>query len=133
MQYLEQILKFHPQPEGIDGREIAELIAMLSECAYSCRACADACLAEPMVKDLRSCISTDMACAQVCDTVGALLTRRTAPDTGLLKKAVEMCVTACGACAEDCEAHAEKHAHCKHCGKICRECEKACLRLAAAL
>lgn len=133
MHHLEETLKTHPQPQGMSAEKRRELIATLANCACTCRACADACLAEPMVEHLRQCIATDLACAEICQTLANLLTRQTASDLRVLESMAETCVVACSTCADECESHAQEHAHCEHCGKACRECEKVCRQLSDSL
>lgn len=133
MHHIAKILQSHPKPQGVDPERLHEILASVSECALSCLACADACLAEETVDQLRSCISTDQACASVCNALSHLLLQQTAPDKAILKAAAQACESACRRCAKACEMHAQMHAHCAHCAQICRECEAHCRELAGAL
>ncbi len=128
MHHLQKVLSAHPDPRSTDADRIARAAATLAECAYCCRACADACLGESADKldPLRPCIATDLACAEICQSVGNVLIQQTAPDPSLLKALVNACENACRICAEECGEHAEMHAHCKHCSEICRECGTQC-------
>jgi hypothetical protein len=49
----------------------------LEEVAVSC---ADACLAEDLVKELTQCIRLNLDCADVCNITGRIATRRTGSD-----------------------------------------------------
>ena len=135
MHHLTKILEAHPNPQSLGVDRLKTTIADFVECSQSCFACADACLAEgkDMLEKLRHCISTDLACAEVTQTMATILTHQTAPDKNLVRAVAQACEVACRSCAEECEKHAEMHAHCKHCGAICRECEKACQELASLL
>jgi hypothetical protein len=46
------------------------------DCAQACRACADACLGEGRLDELRICIQTNLDCADVCFATGDLAIRR---------------------------------------------------------
>ncbi len=124
----------HPNPTaGLDVELLAEAIDAASACATTCAACADACLAEESVAELRDCIRTDLDCADLCAATAAVLSRRTGSNLGTVKELLTACQMACAACADDCEGHADMHAHCKICGQACRRCEKACADLLAAI
>lgn len=128
------MLKTHPNPsDALSPKLLAEAIEATLACSQTCTACADACLAEEMVANLRDCIRTDLDCADVCAATAALLSRRTGSNLEVVKAQLTACRTACAACADDCEQHAEMHEHCKHCAQACRRCEKACADLLAAI
>ena len=128
----QEILSAHPNPSAHLNALVAGIDAAF-ECAQCCTACADACLAEDEVDQLRRCIRTDRDCADVCDVTGRLLSRQTEPAFGVLRAQVEACLTACRACAEECAQHAPMHEHCRVCAECCRRCEEACTRLLDAL
>lgn len=128
------MIKAHPNPtDGLDVDQLAEAIDAALACAQTCAACADACLAEDSVADLRDCIRTDLDCADICATTAALLSRRTGSNLAVLKAQLEACRTACAVCAEDCESHADHHEHCRICAEACRRCEQACAALLVAI
>ena len=129
-----EMISSHPNPtDGLDVGLLAEAIDATSACATTCAACADACLAEESVAELRDCIRTDLDCADVCAATAALLSRRTGSNIAVVKAQLTACRTACGACADDCEQHAGMHDHCRLCAEACRRCEKACADLLAAI
>ena len=105
----------------------------LTTTTVSCTACADACLAEDAVADLRNCIRTNLDCADVCVATASVLSRRTGSNLTVVTELLKACRTACATCAEDCEAHADMHEHCKLCADACRRCEKACSDLLSAI
>lgn len=100
--------------------------------SQACTACARACLGEKMVADLAACIRTDLDCADICAATGNILTRQTATNTAITRPALEVCRTACAACADECDQHAGMHGHCRNCAEACRRCEAACTALLSA-
>ena len=114
---------------GIDVDMLADCIQACYDCAQTCIACADACLAEDKVADLTACIRTDLDCADMCQTTGAMLSRRTGYDANLTRAFLEACAAACRACGDECAKHADMHDHCRICADACRRCEQACREL----
>lgn len=124
----------HPNPtDDLDVDKLTEAIDAALACAQTCTACADSCLAEEMVAELRDCIRTDLDCADICATTAAVLSRRTGSNLLVVKAQLEACRTACATCADECENHAEMHEHCRICAEACRRCEQACADLLAAI
>ena len=111
---------------------VAECIGACFECAQVCRACADACLAEGMVADFSKCIRTDLD-GDFCLATGMALSRHIGYDANLTRAFLGACATACKACGDGCEAHAQMHEHCRICAEACRRCEQACRSLVASL
>jgi hypothetical protein len=55
----QDILSTHPSPSG----QLDQIVALVNSafaCEQCCTSCADACLAEDMVADLRYCIRTNL-------------------------------------------------------------------------
>ncbi len=127
------MLETYPATMNVDRELLARVIDTLVECSQACTACADACLSEEMVADLRKCIRTDLDCADLCDTTARVLSRHTGYDANLTRAVLEACAVACRACADECERHAGMHEHCRVCAEACRACEAACAELAAAM
>lgn len=128
------MLDAYPADLGqIDKNALAACIDACFSCAQTCTACADACLSEEMVADLAKCIRSDLDCADICETTGRVLSRHTGYDANLTRAVLEACATACKACGDECERHAEMHAHCRVCAEACRRCERACRDLLAGL
>lgn len=92
----------------------------------TCTSCADACLAEGMVEQLRQCIRLNLDCADVCAATGAIATRRTGSNEQLIRSMLEACALACRLCGEECARHAGEHEHCRVCAASCNRCETAC-------
>ncbi len=127
-----EMLRATPAPTGFDQQALADAIDAASACSQVCTACADACLAEDGVAELRRCIRLDLDCADICLATARVLSRQTAYDAAVTYAQLEACVAACRACAEACEEHAGMHEHCRVCAEACRRCEAACSALLAA-
>lgn len=124
----------HPNPtDNVDTDKLAEAIDAALACVQACTSCADACLAEEEVAELRNCIRTDLDCADICATTASVLSRRTGNNLTVVKAQLEACRVACATCAEECEHHAGMHDHCRICAEACRRCEQACADLLAAM
>jgi hypothetical protein len=122
----QEMLSKHPQPTSMDVAAVTHAVDAAFECSQVCTSCADACLAEDMVAELRYCIRTNLDCADICNTTARVLSRQTEPDMGLLRAQLGACVQACKACGDECEKHASMHEHCAVCAASCRQCEEAC-------
>jgi hypothetical protein len=114
-----EVVEFEP------GDLTAAIDASL-DAAQACVACADACLAEENVADLRACIGLDEDCADVCIATARVLSRSARYDKFLVQRLLEACVRACSSCAAECRRHAEMHQHCAVCAEACAACETAC-------
>ena len=122
MNELAALLDSHPQRRMSDNRGLADTIAALQDCAQSCTACADACLAEPDVAALAACIRLNLDCADVCATTARVLLRSSAMAETLL----DACAQIARACADECARHAGHHEHCRICERACRAADQAC-------
>ena len=128
-----EIIERHPRPISLDRDVLVRCIEECFDCAATCASCADACLGEPDVPELVRCVRLCLDGADVCDTTGRVVTRQTEPELGVARAAVEACVVACRACAEECDRHAAHHDHCRVSAGVCRSCEQACSDLLAAI
>jgi hypothetical protein len=126
-----EMLETHPRRPEKDLQLVADVHERLSACMDSCLICADACLAEDMVKELVRCIRLNQDCADVCRATLGIMARMTDPDGQLLRAQLQACIEACRICGEECEKHAEMHEHCRLCADECRQCEASCSRLLA--
>lgn len=134
MDIIEGMLRAYPKGLGdVDEGKLAACIQACYECSQACTACADACLSEDMVAELVKCVRTDLDCADICATTGAVLSRRTGFDANVARAVLQACVAACRACGDECEQHASMHEHCRICAESCRRCEQACQELLGAL
>jgi hypothetical protein len=128
-----EMLEAYPRDlGGVDQARLTSCIETCLRCAQTCTACADACLNEDMVADMTNCIRTDLDCADVCEATARVLSRHTGYDANITRSVLEACAQVCKACADECERHT-KHNHCVICAQACRDCERACGELLAAL
>lgn len=122
----QEMIATHPDMRGEPASPLVRCIEECYVCAQVCTSCADACLAEPGVEQLRQCIRLDLDCADICLAAGALASRRTGSNPDVLAQLLQACRSACSRCAQECEQHATLHEHCRICGESCRHCERAC-------
>jgi hypothetical protein len=134
MSQVRAMLDTYPKDLGsVDREKLADCIDACFGCAQTCTACADACLSEDMVAELTKCIRTNLDCADICATTGAVLSRHTGYDANLSKAMLEAATVAARSCAIECQSHAGMHEHCRICAETCRRCESACADLLSAL
>jgi hypothetical protein len=124
--HTKDMIATHPDVRGNINQALIDAIDAAHACAQTCTTCADACLAEDMVAQLRQCIRLNLDCADVCDAFAQLGGRRTGSNEEVIRKVLEACATACRLCGEECQRHAGKHEHCRVCADACRECDTAC-------
>lgn len=124
--HAQEMIRTHPDVRGNTNDALIRCIEECYDRAQTCTSCADACLGEDMVKDLRQCIRLDLDCADICAATGAIATRRTGSNEETIRRMLQACETACRLCAEECERHASHHEHCRVCAEACRRCERAC-------
>ncbi len=128
MKYVSEMLASHPHGNGAkqNQSDLAACIEACYACAQACTACADACLGEANVQQLVRCIRLNLDCADVCETTGRMLSRRSEAHSPLLRKQLELCAAMCQTCGDECDKHAHHHAHCRVCRDACRACADAC-------
>ena len=129
MGHARAMLDTYPGKFGFPADDLAAAIEACFDCAQTCTACADACLAEDDVVELRRCIATDLNCADLCATTGRVLSRQTDYEDLVTQRALEACIRACVVCADECDKHAQHHPHCAVCAEVCRVCAAACTKL----
>ena len=122
----EEMIATHPDVRGNVNSALIEAIDAAYACAETCTSCADACLAENMVAEMRQCIRLNLDCADVCLATGTILIRRTGSNEEVARKMLEACMTACRLCGDECGRHASQHRHCGICAESCRNCASAC-------
>lgn len=132
MNVLQEMLAAHPQPAA-NNEGLGEAARHLAACSQVCTSCADACLAEPMVADLRHCIRLNLDCADVCAATSHVVVRQTQTDPTLVQALLNACLTACRLCADECSRHANMHEHCRVCADHCRRCVEVCEAMLEAL
>ena len=126
MHHVAQMLESHPQ--AAPSEALGRCITACAISSQSCTSCADACVAEKGVGELRRCVRLNLDCADVCAATARVLSRQTDFEPATARPLLEACALACRLCAEDCEWHAEhmKMEHCRLCADACRRCERAC-------
>lgn len=107
------------------SEQLARTIDVLFACVTSNTTCADACLGEETVAELRDCITTNNLCAEVCVATARALARIREGSYAILKMQLLAAIEATSKCAEECDRHADMHAHCRVCAEDCRSAEKA--------
>ena len=128
-----EMMKTYPAEINLDRDFLARTVDALVACSQACTACADACLSEDMVAELRTCIRTNLDCADICATTARVLSRHTGYDANITRAQLQACAQACRSCEDECNLHADMHEHCKLCTDACRTCEQACTELLAAI
>jgi hypothetical protein len=124
--HVRQMVSSHPDVRGNVNDMLTTCIEQCYDCAQTCIVCADACLAEEEVSTLRQCIRLDLDCADICIATAAVASRHTHSNELRLKQMLELCESACRACAQECGLHAEHHEHCRLCAETCESCAEAC-------
>lgn len=124
--HAQQIIATHPHVRDSTNNVLIAAIEAAMDCAQVCTACADACLGEDMVAELRQCIRLDLDCADLCTAVMHVATRRTGSNEPVIVALLEACALACRLCADECARHAQEHEHCRICADACTRCEQAC-------
>jgi uncharacterized membrane protein len=133
MSYAREMLATSPSPVAVDASVLAGVIDALSDCAQACVADTDADLGEHNVTEMVTCIRLCLNCADVCTAAAAVISRPAGYDADVTKPLLEACAAICKTCGDECERHAEMHAHCRVCGEACRRCEQACREMLRAL
>ena len=119
-----KMIASHPDVVGSLNEPLATAVRHAMFCSVICTSCADACVAEEEVAEMRQCIRLTSDCADVCAMLARLGTRRTGTNEILLQEALQLCVTACDLCAEECERH--DNDHCRRSAEMCRETSRDC-------
>jgi hypothetical protein len=92
--HTQHIIAAHPDVRGIVSKTLIGAIDEMYACAQACTSCADGCLAEQRVLELRQCIRLNLDCADVCAATATLATRRTGSDEEVVRKMLDACITA---------------------------------------
>lgn len=128
-----EMIKTYPAEINLDRERLADAVLALVDCAQACTACADACLSEENVAELRKCVRTNLDCADICAATARVLSRHTGYDANITRAQLQACVQACSSCADECGRHAGMHEHCRVCAERCRTCEQVCRNLLDAM
>jgi hypothetical protein len=133
MSYAKQLLDSYPGEVDVDADALAATIDALNDCAQACAADADADLAEPNVTELLKCVRLCLDCADICAASVSVISRRTEPDPAVIRALLDACLAACKSCGDECQRHANMHAHCRVCEEACRRGELATRELLEAM
>ena len=90
-----EMIKSHPQVAGNLNEPLATAVRHAMFCTAICTSCADACLAEEDVAAMRQCIRNNLDCADICDMLFKVATRRTGSNEALIQSALRLCIEAC--------------------------------------
>ena len=112
------MIKSHPDL-ALDPDALVACIEAGRLAGTAATACADACLAEDDVADLRTCIRRCLDAADLGGATAGVLSRQVAMDLGLVRVLLEACAVAAKRCAVECELHADLHEHCRVCAQAC--------------
>src|SRR5687767_11235109 len=95
---LQPMLEAHPShTEMARLLNLAATVHALVDCAQVTISCADACLSEHRVGDLRRCVRLCADGASICTATASVLSRSSAPDWGVIRALVTTCALACEA------------------------------------
>ena len=128
-----EMISTHPDVKGSTNDALLRCIEESYACAQTCTSCADACLAEERVAELRQCIRLNLDCADICAAAGSIASRRTGTNEELIVQVLNACALACRLCGDECEHHAEMMEHCRICAEACRRCADACNEAIASI
>jgi hypothetical protein len=130
MSYAKQMIDIYP-PTSIDPGALAVTIDALNDCAQACAQDIDADLSERHLAEMVTCIRLCLSCADVCVATARVVSRRVADDGSFVTMLLDACAAVCKDCGDECERHAQMHAHCRVCAEACRRCEEACRSILA--
>jgi hypothetical protein len=135
MTHIERMIELRQGPHPVEPSALVRFLSVASDCALSCRACAQSCLESPSVGDLVRCIELATDCATACDAAVSAVMRwspaaDSRPDSAIAF--LDACALDAAACAEECERH-EAFEPCRVCADACRRCQRECIALAGAL
>ena len=133
MSYARELLGTHPDGINVDADVLAAAIDAVSDCAQACVADTDADLSERDLAEMVTCIRLCLNCTDVCTATAGVISRPAAYDADVAKPLLQACVAICRSCGDECERHAQHHAHCRVCAEACRRGEQACRDLLSAL
>ena len=121
---IDKMIAAHPDVGGKPNEPLALAVRHAMLCSAICTSCADACLAEKQVGRMLQCIRACLDCADICEAAYKVATRRTGGNEIVPEEMLQLCITACDICAEECARH--DHEHCLLCAEMCRETARDC-------
>lgn len=97
------------------------------ESASSSWICADACLNETEISELKTCIELCLTTAEVCAATARMLTSGEDYPYEMTMKQLQSCILASHETAEECMKFADYHEHCLISARTAEECYRACM------
>jgi|GEM_PF-2964738 len=129
-----QIIDVHPTGFGvIDRKKLDAAIGLSQQASQAASICADACLNEGMIKDMRECVRACLDCADVVDAAVRALSRHAGWRESAAPAILGAAVAVLGVCAHETARHASMHMHARLTSEICRKAERACTELLESL
>ena len=126
MQDLESVIAGSSSLESVHIKSLAHCIEMCLQTAASCTACADECLDEPDIANMRRCIRLNLDCADIVGLLARLLSRRGDPELTTLRTYLEAATSICGAAAAESAKHGADYEYCKLNAENCMDCAREC-------
>ncbi|HEY3603147.1 MAG TPA: four-helix bundle copper-binding protein [Sporichthyaceae bacterium] len=129
-----QIMDVHPTGFGlIDRKKLDATLTALQEASQAASVCADGCLNEGQVKDMREAIRACLDCADIVDAAVRTLSRhagwKESAAPAILTAAIAVLATA----DRETARHASMHMHARLAAESCRRARTAAEDLLASL
>lgn len=99
-----------------------DLQACIEACEEALHACQECAAADIREGGDAQCALINLDCADICAATLNALARGSQHHGDFCA----LCAHLCRVCAQACEIHAGKHAHCKRCQEACEACATAC-------
>ncbi|HEX3829970.1 MAG TPA: four-helix bundle copper-binding protein [Sporichthyaceae bacterium] len=129
-----QIMDVHPTGFGtVDRKKLDAALLLSQQASQAATACADACLNEGMIKEMRECVRTCLDCADVVDATVRCLSRHAGWAESAVPAILTAAVAALRVCAHESAQHASMHMHARLTAETCRKAETACSDLLNSL
>lgn len=119
----------------IDGYPtcIPDAVAALAACERICNRGVKLWAGTPRNSGMGRCAALSANASATCSATMALLARSGTLTVSVQWLQLRACVSACVACAMECESYLNGHLHCRACAAACRRCEVACRTLMGRL
>lgn len=129
-----QIVDVHPTGFGlIDRKKLDAAISTLQAASQAASICADACLNEGQIKDMRECVRACLDCADIVDAAVKTLSRHAGWEQSAAPTIIKAAVAVLDACAHESARHASMHMHARLTSETCRKAQQACQDLLDSL
>ncbi|MGQ0846284.1 MAG: four-helix bundle copper-binding protein [Sporichthyaceae bacterium] len=129
-----QIMDVHPTGFGlIDRKKLDAAISAMQVASQAASVCADACLNEGQIKDMRECVRTCLDCADVVDAAVRTLSRHAGWEQSAAPTILRAAVAVLDAAGHESARHASMHMHSRLASEACRKAQTACEELLDSL